>query len=602
MKHSGKKDKAEADAAAAAAARATASATVTTATVTGRGHGKKGPQDPHTHDLRSGSGGRGVSPHHHQGRGTSPAHPPPNVPVAGPSGTPAAGGSGDQTPGNKNPPPFPLLSDDSSSSASDHGDGDAAIHAAIEAAEAERLKKLQPIVVKIKAARASMRRRIDDIDDSMRLFNTVNASKAILADFKIHKTALLQTMKKIQTLFEDIMLLDVPENYEEYAKRLDATLDEGRQPLADLSETICRLETVLDDMEEKRHRKRVADDAAATSAAAASATDKDKKLRDDLLASVGAPLPRVHKPNESLRPDRLKRDNTPVEFTVWCNQFLAYFSSSKMDQCTILEQQAYFKACLDSQLAATISATLTEKTPVITEWVPDSADPSKVVAKEKSAMLMLNEIFVYTYPFYNRRFDYYCAKQPQGLTASEWVRKLQRMRDECALSLLTEDEKFVHRILTSITDKDLVKELLKLNDPTLGELLKEIGRYEINKKRLKVTNKTSANVVQSKTNNPSASKTKQPQKSGATSGAKSQQKQSQTAKPKSGPPNIPFQCYRCGERDKAHTCKAREHVCKNCNKKGHYAGMCLSKARARAILASLDEAPTSNAATTATTN
>ena len=584
VQHSGKK-KAHEQATAAAAAQAAAAAADANQP-TGRGHGKTA-GGPHAHDLRSGTG-RATTP---TSRGRSPSYPPP-----GPPGR--KGDAGDKNPNH--PPPFPEIPSDDDDVNPNDSVSQAGAKAANAKADKMRLEKLRPNVIKIKAAKSTMRREIDAITDTMRMFRSTPATQALHDDVSGHKKRLLKAMQDVQTAYHDIQLLDVAEHYEEYEKRLDSNLNEGRQPMHDLTEALCSLEVDLKDEEEERLKRRPRRESDAD-------TEKDisrVRARTDTL-TISQPLPRVHKPNESLRPDKLKRDNTPVEFKVWCDQFEAYYSSSKMDQCTVLEQQAYFKACLDSHLAATISAVLTEKTPVITEWVQDSADPTKLVPVEKSAMLMLNEIFVYNYPFYNRRFDYYCAKQPQGLTAGDWVRKLQRMRDECALSLLSEDEKFVHRILTSLTDKDLVRELLKLNDPTLQELVKEIGRYEINRKRMKVTNKTNANVIQSKTNNPPASKSKTTSKDSTKNTKTQQQQSSKTASKtssKSGPATLPFQCYRCGERDKSHKCKAKEHVCKHCNKRGHYAGMCLSKARARAILATLDEAPTTNAATTSTDN
>ena len=263
-----------------------------------------------------------------------------------------------------------------------------------------------------------------------------------------------------------------------------------------------------------------------------------------------------------------------------------------MDTCSLLEQQAYFKACLEPTLAATIQDQLLDTTPVVTEWVQDEdGDEGDVVAKEQSAMLILNEVFVFTYPFYNRRYDYYRAKQPSGMTATDWVRKLQQQKDECALSLMSDEEKFVHRILTSLRDETLVKELLKLDEPNLQKVIQEIHRYEVNSKKLKVTNKpaTTSNNANAKT---PTNKANSHNKSKSSS-QKTSNKQNTTPSSQSTPQT--YQCYRCGHKDKSHTCRAKESTCKTCGKKGHYAGMCKSKTTSKANQASTSS--TTNAAT-----
>ena len=70
------------------------------------------------------------------------------------------------------------------------------------------------------------------------------------------------------------------------------------------------------------------------------------------------------RPNEALKPFLLTRDHTPVEMRSWVNKFKAFYSTSLLDKCTIQEQQAYFKICIDPSLEARISDQIQENTPI----------------------------------------------------------------------------------------------------------------------------------------------------------------------------------------------------------------------------------------------
>ena len=57
---------------------------------------------------------------------------------------------------------------------------------------------------------------------------------------------------------------------------------------------------------------------------------------------------------DSLKPDPLSRDASPVELNNWSEEFKAFYSASKLDKCTIPEQHAYLYKCLELELASTV--------------------------------------------------------------------------------------------------------------------------------------------------------------------------------------------------------------------------------------------------------
>ena len=105
-----------------------------------------------------------------------------------------------------------------------------------------------------------------------------------------------------------------------------------------------------------------------------------------------------------------------MEFTIWLEQFRAYYTSSRMDLCKVPEQQAYFKACLEPALIARIDAKFPKTMPVIT---PDPANP------QPDALDLLRNEFAAQYPIVTRRLDLFKCKQTHGQTLTDWIQQLR---------------------------------------------------------------------------------------------------------------------------------------------------------------------------------
>ena len=259
-----------------------------------------------------------------------------------------------------------------------------------------------------------------------------------------------------------------------------------------------------------------------------------------------------------------------------------------MEKCSLPEQHAYFKACLEAGLIVRMDALIHDDSPIFTQMVASEDDPTELVEDEDapvSLMAILNQIFLENYPLYNRRHDYHCASQPQGMTASDWISELSKMRDECVLEQMTMDDRFVQRILTSLSDAKLKKELMDIDDPTLDNIVRGVAKWESTKKSLKNPGnsfmkgvKPSPTATQAQVNQSTSKSTQKPKSKQSNASSNTKNKPS-TSTPAKG--NQPYQCYRCGNRDPAHNCRAKTATCKNCNKQGHYAGMCGSKLRAK---------------------
>ena len=455
----------------------------------------------------------------------------------------------------------------------------------------EREEKLRQPAAMAKLKNLAMDRQADSVENLITV-GLNNPSKSTLATLMDGKSDLSLCVNEFEKAISDICLIDVPDKLEEYSKKCDKATRIPKQVFHRANETCALIEKVLDDEETKRATA-LAREGRSNPAPVKTVSFVDGGS-DPKTLSV-----RPYKPNDSLKPKILTRDNTPVEFSMWSLRFKAYYTSSHMEILTLNEQQAYFYACIEPQLVSRIERKVTNATPVFTEFAkpPGTVDKSKdgssggSVARPKSCMDYLSEEYIQIYPYYNRRLNYQKTSRPQGQSTSDWIQDMLRERDECNFATQTDDEAFVHRILTGLNDQALSKELMKRRELTISQLIAEVGLWESNKKCLQSTYSqksagATANVVSVKraNNKPTGSGNKQ-----GSSQAQGKTNTQHNAPVQAGKKSD-FQCYRCGQRDKDHNCKARDATCRNCTKVGHYAGMCKSKLRAKVFAAQTKDA------------
>ena len=283
----------------------------------------------------------------------------------------------------------------------------------------------------------------------------------------------------------------------------------------------------------------------------------------------------VRKPNAALKPSKLTRDATPVEFAVWLEAYMAYYSSSRMELAPLPEQMAYLKACLDTGLLSRLDSELTSQTPILytSEEKDGSFDPA---LHNKSAFQALEEEFLLQYPIFTRRLDFFRHAHPPNQTFSEWIQEVDKMGDQCSMTEgLSADEVYVLRYRSALQNQKLREELLKLDNPTRHSIREAVQKWEVAQRCSKgITappHKSASSALQAQTSSVAPSRgggarQKQPQHPQATTQGANNQRGG-------------FRCMRCGSTNSQHNCTAIGATCKKCGKKGHYKGVCLTPVR-----------------------
>ena len=354
---------------------------------------------------------------------------------------------------------------------------------------------------------------------------TGGPSQHMLDELKTCNKKLQLALGKVEASIREMQTLDRPETFEAYEEKLREEHKRTNNYLAGIDKFIIDIETAL---------KMPAPTVAAPRAG-------------------GAPPP---KPNSALKPKELTRDNTPIEFAAWIEQFRAYFVSSRMAQASLMEQQAYFKNCIGAYLLSRIQSKIQVNTPIL----PDPA------GTDLSCIELLREEFLVQYPLFTRRLDFFQYKQASGQHFTDWETTLRKKGDEADLAALSVDDLYVMRYLTGITDSKLQVEFLKESNPDSKKLKDLAQTYEMAKRYVKAMGPSTSNVKSKDKQQPSKGKQ-----------GKGSSTQTQT-------PHFARQlasegkCLRCGKkREEGHQCKALEWECRTCGKVGHFPSVCFSK-------------------------
>ena len=171
----------------------------------------------------------------------------------------------------------------------------------------------------------------------------------------------------------------------------------------------------------------------------------------------------------------------------------------------------------------------------------------------KSAMQMLEDIFLMTSPPLQRKLDLFRVGQ-NGRTFSTWSTELHNLADEAKLDTLTSEEILVLLYIIGADDGNLQDKFLTEYEPTL-KTIERIGfQYEI-------TSNSKQAVVQSKIMAAAATNTSS--ECNATTSLKELRAKGL--------------CIRCGGNDhNSDQCKFKTAICRICNIQGHIAKVCQS--------------------------
>ena len=357
---------------------------------------------------------------------------------------------------------------------------------------------------------------------------------SILKDLQQAKLDLKEMFIKVENSGQELMTKDSPEKIDSWQQKLDEDDSLYRKQESELCSMIAEAELIL-----------LPKPASATTPGAATTRTKA---------------------NDALKPKVLTREMTPVEFTSWVTRFTAYYASSNMQNCSLAEQQAYFRACIDSYLEDRLQSKIAPVTPVLPE-------DGKV-----SCLNLLNDEFLLNHPVFARRLDFFQAKQAHNQNFTDFAQNLIRMGDESHLAELTVDDIYVMRFLTSCANLKLRDRFLKdtTPPPNKDKILQLAQNFEVSQRFTSAINKSQghirANHVSQNPHN-SRSNTKAASK-------RFQRPENRNNKQRSsGDRKIVAKgsCYRCGSKNQGpHDCRGANANCFKCGKRGHLSPVCMS--------------------------
>lgn len=158
--------------------------------------------------------------------------------------------------------------------------------------------------------------------------------------------------------------------------------------------------------------------------------------------------------NTALKPDELSVDASLADFKVWRTSYCDYYTSNHMDKFPIREQRAYLRGCLDV------------KTIQVMEQLLDVTESMEVNA----VLEVLQKHFEESLSVMTRRVAFHRCTQKQGELFSDFFVRLKLLGSNAELEGMSYDDQLATRIVVAIQDKELQKDLLKIETPDLAKI------------------------------------------------------------------------------------------------------------------------------------
>ena len=155
----------------------------------------------------------------------------------------------------------------------------------------------------------------------------------------------------------------------------------------------------------------------------------------------GGPLVAQCKPIDALKPEKLSKESSPVEFKLWCQKFRAFYQASNFQVLAVETQQEYVYALIDQYLHQYLKSKVANDTPIFGDT--------------DSVMAYLKDEFEQLYTTFTRRYDFFKLHHFPKQNFSEFLVKLKAMSVEADLGALTPDRLLVFRALTACSNKQL---------------------------------------------------------------------------------------------------------------------------------------------------
>ena len=240
---------------------------------------------------------------------------------------------------------------------------------------------------------------------------------------------------------------------------------------------------------------------------------------------------------EVLKPQKINKECKPAALRAWVGRLRSYFRESGAFKAENVDQQTYFFHFVDLYLEGLVRA--------------KSVDDSTPVFGPGSCMEKLEQVFHLLFPVFARRLEFFQSYQKQGQAFSDFSAKLRAMGDEADLAGMTREDIYMFRYLVACRDEKLRERLLKLENPTLDMMDKEVMSYETQRASLKAMDKAD----------------------GQSRGVQNQAKKVEVAYYKAKREGL---CLVCGYKGhKADECSRKDSVtCQVCHRKGHLPAVC----------------------------
>ena len=241
---------------------------------------------------------------------------------------------------------------------------------------------------------------------------------------------------------------------------------------------------------------------------------------------------------ESLKPDKLKLNFTPMEFRKWTAQIKTFFAASNLQYAPYQEQIGYVHMCLDANLSNHVSVTAQGDTPIMTY--------EDELGEEITCLDIIEAEFIKRYPITTRRHDLIQQRQQKGQPLTAYINTMLALGRDAAIAQLSPEGWLANIIIAGTIDDEAKKELMKIDNPDMEKVRKAANTHEKEQNCLKPAAIT-YRAFQIKSNN--------------------------TGKP--------ITCYACGEvGHKSVDCKKNKESlkCTKCKRTGHLAKICRSKA------------------------
>jgi transposase InsO family protein len=283
-------------------------------------------------------------------------------------------------------------------------------------------------------------------------------------------------------------------------------------------------------------------------------------------AAAVAPAAGTAKIIDSLKPSRLTMQHQCESLTHFLTQFRSYYTASRMDKFELADQRAFLLNCLDSDLALRITSKIKDDTVIFR--------PAAQPGHNNSCEILLRKDFEQRFPLFIRRWKWFQLTQKPGQNFTEFTNQLTRMGAEAALDRLTDDELFVFRLLTGISDDKLLEHLLKLDKPTLETLLKEADIYISMRKNTKLLAEGKRPTANSLSHQQQQQKKQQHQNN-----SRSKNNSNNNKKRSKIPAEFVGLCLSCGSKSHARSdCTRQKDVsCDHCKTKGsHSTSVCIN--------------------------